>query len=84
MPSSWSIRPAQSPQHIPCDYQSELDMADIDRISRKVPCVCKVAPATAKYHMEDVHRAGGVMGILGGLFPAVSAARLSPIEAMRG
>ncbi|MCB5205770.1 dihydroxy-acid dehydratase [Methylovorus mays] len=39
-------------------------MADIDRISRNVPCVCKVAPATAKYHMEDVHRAGGVMGIL--------------------
>lgn len=39
-------------------------MKDIDRISRQVPCVCKVAPATAKYHMEDVHRAGGVMGIL--------------------
>ena len=39
-------------------------MADIDRISRNVPCICKVAPATAKYHMEDVHRAGGVMGIL--------------------
>ena len=39
-------------------------MADIDRISRKVPCLCKVAPATAKYHMEDVHRAGGVLGIL--------------------
>ncbi|MGJ8618883.1 MAG: dihydroxy-acid dehydratase [Methylophilaceae bacterium] len=39
-------------------------MQDIDRISRKVPCVSKVAPATAKYHMEDVHRAGGVMGIL--------------------
>lgn len=42
----------------------DFTMADIDRISRKVPCVCKVAPATAKYHMEDVHRAGGVMGIL--------------------
>ncbi len=39
-------------------------MQDIDRISRKVPCVSKVAPATSKYHMEDVHRAGGVMGIL--------------------
>jgi dihydroxy-acid dehydratase len=39
-------------------------MADIDRISRKVPCLCKVAPATAKYHMEDVHRAGGVLSIL--------------------
>ena len=45
----------------------DFTMSDIDRISRKVPCVCKVAPATAKYHMEDVHRAGGVMGILGEL-----------------
>jgi dihydroxy-acid dehydratase len=42
-------------------------MADIDRLSRKVPNICKVAPATQKYHMEDVHRAGGVMGILGEL-----------------
>ena len=45
----------------------DFTMADIDRISRGVPCVCKVAPATQKYHMEDVHRAGGVMGILGEL-----------------
>jgi len=47
-------------------HEAELDftMADIDRISRKVPCVSKVAPATQKYHMEDVHRAGGVMSIL--------------------
>jgi dihydroxy-acid dehydratase len=42
-------------------------MADIDRMSRKVPCLAKVAPATQKYHMEDVHRAGGIMGILGEL-----------------
>ena len=42
-------------------------MADIDRISRKVPCLCKVAPATDKYHIEDVHRAGGIYGILGEL-----------------
>jgi dihydroxy-acid dehydratase len=42
----------------------EFRMADIDRLSRKVPCLCKVAPATQKYHMEDVHRAGGVIGIL--------------------
>lgn len=42
-------------------------MADIDKISRRVPCICKVAPATQKYHMEDVHRAGGVLGILGEL-----------------
>ena len=39
-------------------------MADIDRVSRRVPCLSKVAPATQKYHMEDVHRAGGVFGIL--------------------
>ncbi|MFW2373053.1 MAG: dihydroxy-acid dehydratase [Gammaproteobacteria bacterium] len=39
-------------------------MDDIDRLSRKVPHLCKVAPSTQKYHMEDVHRAGGVLGIL--------------------
>jgi len=39
-------------------------MQDIDRLSRKVPNICKVAPATQQYHMEDVHRAGGVIGIL--------------------
>jgi dihydroxy-acid dehydratase len=42
-------------------------MQDIDRISRQVPCLAKVAPSTQKYHMEDVHRAGGIMGILGEL-----------------
>ena len=42
-------------------------MADIDRLSRAVPCLSKVAPNTEKYHMEDVHRAGGVMAILGEL-----------------
>lgn len=42
----------------------DFKMADIDRMSRKVPNLCKVAPATQKYHMEDVHRAGGVIGIL--------------------
>ena len=45
----------------------DFTMADIDRLSRKVPNLCKVAPATQKYHMEDVHRAGGVIGILGEL-----------------
>jgi dihydroxy-acid dehydratase len=49
--------------------EAELDftMADIDRLSRTVPNLCKVAPNTPKYHMEDVHRAGGVIGILGEL-----------------
>ena len=42
----------------------DFKMADIDRMSRKVPNLCKVAPATQQYHMEDVHRAGGVLGIL--------------------
>jgi dihydroxy-acid dehydratase len=42
-------------------------MADIDRLSRQVPVLCKVAPAKADVHMEDVHRAGGVMAILGEL-----------------
>ena len=42
-------------------------MADIDRLSRVAPCLCKVAPAKSDVHMEDVHRAGGVMAILGQL-----------------
>ena len=45
----------------------DFSMADIDRLSRKVPQLCKVAPNTPQYHIEDVHRAGGVMGILGEL-----------------
>ena len=45
----------------------DFTMTDIDALSRKVPQLCKVAPSTPKYHMEDVHRAGGVMGILGEL-----------------
>ena len=46
--------------------EAEVDftMADIDRISRRTPCLAKVAPATQDYHIEDVHRAGGIMGIL--------------------
>jgi dihydroxy-acid dehydratase len=49
-----------------CAQEAEVKftMADIDKISRKVPCLCKVAPSTTKYHVEDVHRAGGVFGIL--------------------
>jgi dihydroxy-acid dehydratase len=42
-------------------------LADIDRLSRQVPHLCKVSPSVARYHMEDVHRAGGVMAILGEL-----------------
>ncbi|KRG68592.1 dihydroxy-acid dehydratase [Pseudoxanthomonas dokdonensis] len=41
-----------------------FDMRDIDRLSRHVPQLCKVAPNTQKYHIEDVHRAGGIMAIL--------------------
>lgn len=49
--------------------EGEVDftMADIDRLSRRVPVLCKVAPAVANVHMEDVHRAGGIMAILGEL-----------------
>ncbi|MFQ5557569.1 MAG: dihydroxy-acid dehydratase, partial [Acidimicrobiales bacterium] len=45
----------------------DFTMADIDRLSRGVPNICKVAPSTAEYHVEDVHRAGGIMAILGEL-----------------
>lgn len=50
-------------------HEAEVDftMADIDRLSRKVPVLCKVAPAKQDVHMEDVHRAGGIMSILGEL-----------------
>ena len=49
--------------------EAEVDfhMADIDRLSRRVPHLAKVAPSTNLYHIEDVHRAGGIMGILGEL-----------------
>ena len=45
----------------------DFSMTDIDTLSRRVPQLCKVAPSTPLYHMEDVHRAGGVMAILGEL-----------------
>ena len=50
-------------------HEAEVDftMKDIDRISRRVPCLSKVAPAKSDVHMEDVHRAGGIMAILGEL-----------------
>ncbi len=50
-------------------YEGEIDftMDDIDALSRKVPCLSKVAPAKQDVHMEDVHRAGGIMAILGQL-----------------
>ncbi len=50
-------------------HEAELDftMTDIDRLSRRVPVLCKVAPAKSDVHMEDVHRAGGIMAILGEL-----------------
>jgi len=49
-----------------CAQEADVDftMADIDRLSRRIPNICKVAPAVQHYHMEDVHRAGGVFGIL--------------------
>lgn len=56
----------------------DFTMKHIDQISRRVPCLSKVAPATQKYHMEDVHRAGGVLGILGELDRAGLIAREVP------
>jgi dihydroxy-acid dehydratase len=47
--------------------QVPFTMSDIDRLSRKVPVLCKVAPSVADVHLEDVHRAGGIMAILGEL-----------------
>jgi len=49
------------------EAEIDFDMTDIDRLSRDVPQLCKVAPNTNKYHIEDVHRAGGIMAILGEL-----------------
>jgi len=50
-------------------HEAECDftMADIDRLSRRVPVLCKVAPSVANVHMEDIHRAGGIIAILGEL-----------------
>jgi len=50
-------------------YEAEVDftMADIDRLSRRVPVLCKVAPSVPDVHLEDIHRAGGIMAILGEL-----------------
>ncbi len=49
------------------EAQIDFTMKDIDRLSRVVPQLCKIAPNTEKYHVEDVHRAGGIMAILGEL-----------------
>jgi dihydroxy-acid dehydratase len=61
-------------------HEAEVDftMADIDRMSRRVPCLSKVAPAKNDVHMEDVHRAGGVMAILGELDRAALLNRDQP------
>ncbi|MEU5939435.1 dihydroxy-acid dehydratase [Micromonospora sp. NPDC047548] len=49
------------------EAELDFDVADIDALSRRVPCLAKVAPNSPKYHMEDVHRAGGIPAILGEL-----------------
>ena len=49
---------------VACEAGVDFKMDDIDRLSRHVPCLCKVAPNTQKYHVQDVSRAGGVLGIL--------------------
>ncbi|WP_295165094.1 dihydroxy-acid dehydratase [uncultured Buchnera sp.] len=49
------------------EAQVDFKMSDINKLSKKIPHICKVAPSTSLYHVEDVHRAGGVMAILGEL-----------------
>lgn len=49
------------------EAEVSFTMQDIDRLSRRVPCLCKVAPSKSDVHMEEVHRAGGIMAILGEL-----------------
>src|SRR5262249_54549867 len=49
------------------EAQVDFTMRDIDRLSRRVPVLCKVAPSVPNVHLEDVHRAGGIMAILGEL-----------------
>lgn len=49
------------------EAEADFRMDDIDMLSRKVPCLCKVAPNTQKYHIQDVNRAGGILNILGEL-----------------
>ena len=49
---------------VACEAGVDFRMDDIDRLSRRVPCICKVAPNTQKYHVQDVGRAGGVLNIL--------------------
>ncbi len=53
-------------------HEGEIDftLEDIDALSRRVPCICKVAPNTKKYHIQDVNRAGGIMGIMNELAKA--------------
>ena len=49
---------------VACEAGADFRMADIDALSRKVPCLCKVAPNTARYHVQDVNRAGGIFAIM--------------------
>ncbi len=67
--SPWAARPTPCCTCWPPRMRPSVDftMNDIDRLSRRVPVLCKVAPAMADVHMEDVHRAGGIMAILGEL-----------------
>jgi len=55
---------------IASEAEADFTMDDIDSLSRQVPCLCKVAPNTDKYHIQDVNRAGGIIGIMGELAKA--------------
>src|SRR3546814_9046389 len=58
------------------EAEIDFDLRDIDRLSRHVPQLCKVAPNIQKYHMEDVHRAGGIFSILGSLAREIGRAHV--------
>lgn len=55
----------------------DFTMSDIDMLSRRVPVICKVAPNTPLYHIQDVNRAGGILSILGELNRGSCSIRLS-------
>ena len=63
------------------EAEVNFTMADIDRLSRQVPCICKVAPASQEFHLEDVARAGGIMSILGELVAPATPPRAKTVAA---
>ena len=55
---------------VAAEARADFKMSDIDALSRKVPCICKVAPNTPLFHIQDVNRAGGIVSIMAELAKA--------------